>query len=52
MTVKMFGYRDVDHYYSDANLIEKMHRIKVPTLCLSASDDPFSPHRGKYIMVP
>ncbi|XP_072038020.1 phospholipase ABHD3-like [Amphiura filiformis] len=46
MTVKMFGYRDVDHYYSDACLIEKMHKIKVPTLCLSASDDPFSPHRA------
>ena len=47
MTTKMFGYKDVEQYYADANLIEKMHKIKVPTLMLSAADDPFSPLIGR-----
>lgn len=42
-TVKLFGYRDVDHYYTDATLTDKIHNIKVPVLCLSAADDPFQP---------
>jgi len=42
-TVKSFGYKDVDHYYTDASLHDKIHHIKVPLLCLSAADDPFQP---------
>lgn len=42
-TSKHFGYRDVDHYYSVATLHNKLHRIAVPLLCLSAADDPFQP---------
>lgn len=46
-TSKHFGYRDVDHYYSVATLHNKLHKISVPLLCLSAADDPFQPLEGK-----
>uniref|UniRef100_A0A2M4ARU7 Putative phospholipase abhd3 n=1 Tax=Anopheles triannulatus TaxID=58253 RepID=A0A2M4ARU7_9DIPT len=42
-TSKHFGYKDVDSYYTDATLHNKLHKIKVPLLCLSAADDPFQP---------
>lgn len=42
-TSKHFGFRDVDHYYSEATLHVKLQKIKVPLLCLSAADDPFQP---------
>ncbi|KAG5676813.1 hypothetical protein PVAND_006621 [Polypedilum vanderplanki] len=38
-----FGFESVDTYYSKATLHQKLHKIKVPTLCLSAADDPFQP---------
>lgn len=38
-----FGFENVDHYYKTATLHNKLHMIKVPTLCLSAADDPFQP---------
>jgi predicted alpha/beta-fold hydrolase len=41
-----FGYGDVDNYYSKATMHNKLHKIKVPTLCLSAADDPFQPLDG------
>lgn len=47
-TSKHFGYKDVDHYYSMATLHNKLHRIPVPLLCLSAADDPFQPLEGKF----
>lgn len=46
-TSKHFGYKDVDHYYSMATLHNKLHKISVPLLCLSAADDPFQPLEGK-----
>ncbi|CAO1316499.1 unnamed protein product [Diamesa hyperborea] len=42
-TSKHFGYNDVDCYYNAATLHNKLHKIRVPTLCLSAADDPFQP---------
>lgn len=42
-TSKHFGFRDVEHYYSEATLHVKLDKIKVPLLCLSAADDPFQP---------
>ncbi|XP_024945852.1 phospholipase ABHD3 [Cephus cinctus] len=42
-TVKHFGYKDVEDYYSNATLHNKLHLIEVPLLCLSAADDPFQP---------
>lgn len=38
-----FGYGTVENYYKKATLHNKLHKIKVPTLCLSAADDPFQP---------
>lgn len=46
-TTKHFGYDNVDHYYSAASLHDKLHKISVPCLCLSAADDPFQPLEGK-----
>ncbi|XP_055374370.1 protein ABHD1 [Condylostylus longicornis] len=42
-TSKQFGYETVDHYYDAATLHNKLHKISVPLLCLSAADDPFQP---------
>lgn len=38
-----FGFESVDEYYNKATLHNKLNKIKVPTLCLSAADDPFQP---------
>lgn len=51
-TTKHFGYKSVDHYYSDATLHNKLHKISVPLLCLSAADDPFQPLEGKFPCFP
>ncbi|XP_077267081.1 abhydrolase domain containing Hydr1 [Temnothorax americanus] len=42
-TARHFGYKNVDEYYSNATLHDKLHLIQVPTLCLNAADDPFQP---------
>jgi len=42
-TAKMFGYKSVAEYYGAARLHHKVENIKVPTLSLSAEDDPFQP---------
>ncbi|XP_018338759.1 PREDICTED: phospholipase ABHD3 [Trachymyrmex septentrionalis] len=42
-TARHFGYKNVEDYYSNATLHDKLHLIEVPTLCLSAADDPFQP---------
>lgn len=47
-TSKHFGFKDVDHYYDEATLHNKLHKIAVPLLCLSAADDPFQPLEGMY----
>lgn len=41
-----FGYGNVENYYKKATLHNKLHKITVPTLCLSAADDPFQPLDG------
>lgn len=43
-TAKIFGYQSIDHYYSEAALINKIHNIGVPTLCVCAADDMFQPY--------
>lgn len=40
-TVQQFGFRDVDHYYTEATIAGKLDQIKVPVLALSAADDAF-----------
>ena len=51
-TSKMFGFQSVDHYYDEANLINKIHNIKVPTLCVCAADDMFQPHDALPLQIP
>lgn len=51
-TSKMFGFQSVDHYYDEANLINKIHNIKVPTLCVSAADDMFQPQDALPLKIP
>lgn len=45
-TTKQFGYKDVLDYYAHASIHNKIHLIRVPTLCLSAADDPMQPIEG------
>lgn len=42
-TSKHFGFEGVEQYYDAATLHNKLHKISVPLLCLSAADDPFQP---------
>ncbi|KAG5320084.1 ABHD3 Phospholipase, partial [Acromyrmex heyeri] len=42
-TARHFGYKNVEEYYSNATLHDKLHLIEVSTLCLNAADDPFQP---------
>lgn len=46
----MFGHDSVEKYYNLASLHDKLDRIQVPCLCLSASDDPFCLESGKNII--
>ena len=43
----MFGYNSVEHYYTEASPHNKIHKLKIPVLCLSAADDPFAPFHCK-----
>jgi len=42
-TAKLFGYKNVNEYYTAARLASRLPNIKVPSLALSAEDDPFQP---------
>ncbi|XP_055337445.1 protein ABHD1-like [Paramacrobiotus metropolitanus] len=44
ITSKMFGFSDVDEYYKNASLYDKIQFIKTPLLALNAADDVFSPN--------
>ncbi len=43
ITAPHSGYRDADDYYQRASAIRVIARIRVPTLLLTAQDDPFIP---------
>lgn len=40
-TIKLFGHESVESYYKKASLHDKLDRIQIPCLCLTAADDPF-----------
>jgi hypothetical protein len=44
ITAPNCGYRDADDYYFRASAIRVTDRIRVPTLVLTAQDDPFVPY--------
>nr|CDS27814.1 abhydrolase domain containing 3 [Hymenolepis microstoma] len=46
LTVDMFGYKSVEEYYADASPASKIHRVRIPVLCLNAADDPFVPFQS------
>ncbi|MDX1497631.1 MAG: hydrolase [Salinisphaeraceae bacterium] len=41
ITAPLHGFRDVEHYYTEASSIGYLRDIRVPTLALHALDDPF-----------
>ena len=44
--VPQYGYRDVEHYYTEASSKRWLKYIRTPTLILSAQDDPICPISG------
>lgn len=43
VTAPLHGFRDAGHYYSSSSSLGWIERISIPTLLLSAIDDPFLP---------
>lgn len=39
-TCKLLGYKNPEHYYRKSSCIKYLHRVQVPTMALSALDDP------------
>lgn|SRR5579859_5097362 len=43
VTAPAFGYRDTAEYYREASAVRVVGQIRVPTLIVTAQDDPFIP---------
>jgi predicted alpha/beta-fold hydrolase len=43
ITAPVHGFRDATDYYERSSSLQWLHRIRVPTLLVSAADDPFLP---------
>ena len=46
IVVPQYGFRDVEHYYTEASSNKWLKSIAIPTLVLSAMDDPICPIVG------
>ena len=46
VVVPIYGFRDVEHYYTEASSNKWLKYIRIPTLVLSAIDDPICPIDG------
>lgn len=46
VVVPQYGFRDVDHYYTEASSNIWLKYVRIPTLILSAIDDPICPIDG------
>ncbi|XP_078665991.1 protein ABHD1-like [Branchiostoma floridae x Branchiostoma belcheri] len=42
-TIKVFGFKSVDHFYTLASACNKVSRVQTPLLSLNAADDVFAP---------
>ena len=42
ITAPSFGHRNADAYYRTAGSAQRIDKVKIPTLCIQASDDPIS----------
>ena len=54
LTAPLFGYKSVEEYYKATNNSDKLHKISIPYICLTATDDPFVPEKceGENIILP
>jgi predicted alpha/beta-fold hydrolase len=43
VTAPLYGFGSAADYYRDSSALGYLARIRIPTLCLSAEDDPFFP---------
>ena len=50
-TIKMWGFKTVRDYYSEATHKGKLSCIKKPTLCINAADDMFAPIHSKIQLI-
>jgi predicted alpha/beta-fold hydrolase len=46
ITAPCFGYRDAEEYYEAASARKVVARVRVPTLMITAQDDPFVPYES------
>jgi len=46
VTAPLHGFASAEDYYERASAIRYLARVAVPTLCISAEDDPFFPREG------
>jgi predicted alpha/beta-fold hydrolase len=44
ITAPCFGYRDAEEYYEAAGAKKVVAQVRVPTLMITAEDDPFVPY--------
>jgi len=40
ITIKQYGYEDVDEYYASSSSVNQLENIRIPTFFMNALDDP------------